>query len=197
LVRIYATLTSSDLKLSSFLDNLRHEFNQTLYRGNAHKAFYSYLTAMDSKFVSGGDAADRTKLFYGKFCSVAQSSGTGKTRLLVELPDTRVLYMNLRGSEDSLNYPPRDLIPADMLNAHGCSQTQFEQRCCAFFAAIFNIVQDELTRGVGKEPQAWRDAFHPSNTTQRTNFFNSTGAQFNRLVSWNPVNRFIADHKKK
>jgi hypothetical protein len=140
---------------------------------------------MDLQFLEGGTAARRTQSYYGKFCSVAQSSGTGKTRLLVELPNTRVLYMNL-GKLTATNrytYPPRDPIPAEMLSAKACSETQFEQKCCAFFAAIFATVNDELTNGVGEDLLAWRHAFHPLNETRRDQFFGKLRAQFHSWVS--------------
>jgi hypothetical protein len=124
-----------------------------------------------------------TESYYGKFCSVAQSSGTGKTRLLTELPETRVLYINLRETHDMYNYPLRDDIPAEMLDASQRSETQFEQRCCAFFAAVFDTVEYELTNEVGKDLPAWRNALLPLNPTRRKKFFGSLKEQFDARVS--------------
>ncbi|KAF8552888.1 hypothetical protein OG21DRAFT_1485811 [Imleria badia] len=49
------------------------------YQGHAVDAFYTYLKQNNEAFhkTSG-------QRYYGKFCSIVQSSGTGKTRLLLE-----------------------------------------------------------------------------------------------------------------
>jgi hypothetical protein len=68
-----------------------------------------------------------------------------KNRMLVELPETRVLYINIRSPEGEPNYPSRDDIPARMLDASGCTEEVFEQKCFAFLTAIFGMVDKELS----------------------------------------------------
>ncbi|KAG2344166.1 hypothetical protein BDR05DRAFT_195947 [Suillus weaverae] len=62
------------------------------YIGEAVDGFYEYLKNNHTKFKGGG----RLRPYYAKFCSIVQSSGTGKSRLMTELrnKDVLVLYMN-------------------------------------------------------------------------------------------------------
>jgi len=54
-----------------------------LYRGRAVEAFKSYLTANCKRFADG---EPKTNLSYcAKYCSIVQSSGTGKSRLITEV----------------------------------------------------------------------------------------------------------------
>jgi hypothetical protein len=50
------------------------------YVGEAVGGFYQYLAANNKKF-----SQDLLRPYYGKFCSIVQSSGTGKSRLLTEV----------------------------------------------------------------------------------------------------------------
>lgn len=49
------------------------------YRGDAAKGFLEYLKDNEKKW------REPVNQYYGKFCSIVQSSGTGKTRLLFEV----------------------------------------------------------------------------------------------------------------
>ena len=49
------------------------------YEGSSVKAFIHYLTFNDIAYRLSDMA------YYGRFCSITQSSGTGKTRLLLEV----------------------------------------------------------------------------------------------------------------
>ena len=51
------------------------------YVGNAVDGFYEYLKTNNQKF--SGSALERP--YYAKFCSIVQSSGTGKSRLMTEV----------------------------------------------------------------------------------------------------------------
>ncbi|KAH7905489.1 hypothetical protein BJ138DRAFT_1228948 [Hygrophoropsis aurantiaca] len=66
--------------------------------------FVEYLKANNRKFSQGN--------YYGKFCSIVQSSGTGKSRLMVELRHRKVIvvYMNLRSGNDD-SFPERCHAP--------------------------------------------------------------------------------------
>ncbi|KAI6118231.1 hypothetical protein F5141DRAFT_1264178 [Pisolithus sp. B1] len=70
------------------------------YHGQAVDTFLKYLEHNNKEFhyrIEGNPSN-----YYGKFCSIVQSSGTGKSRLLFELrtKGVVVLYMNLRPSND-------------------------------------------------------------------------------------------------
>ena len=50
------------------------------YVGEAVDSFFDYLASNNNKF-----SANLSRPYYGKFCSIVQSSGTGKSRLLTEV----------------------------------------------------------------------------------------------------------------
>ncbi|KAI6042391.1 hypothetical protein EDC04DRAFT_1000431 [Pisolithus marmoratus] len=108
------------------------------YRGQAVDAFCEYLENNNNKFAREYDRAK----YYGKFCSIVQSSGTGKSRLLLELrtKGVVVLYMNLPPSADKTDFPPRDVLPAEILTANLGSKADYSARCCAFFVAVFTMI---------------------------------------------------------
>jgi len=49
------------------------------YIGEAVDGFFDYLASNNKKF------SEAERLYYGKFCSIVQSSGSGKSRLLTEV----------------------------------------------------------------------------------------------------------------
>jgi hypothetical protein len=49
------------------------------YIGEAVDSFFDYLTSNNKKF------SEASRPYYGKFCSIVQSSGSGKSRLLTEV----------------------------------------------------------------------------------------------------------------
>ncbi|KAG2747648.1 hypothetical protein P692DRAFT_20573946 [Suillus brevipes Sb2] len=51
------------------------------YIGEAVDGFYDYLKKNHLKFMGNG----RSRPYYAKFCSIVQSSGTGKSRLMTEV----------------------------------------------------------------------------------------------------------------
>ena len=50
------------------------------YQGSAVDGLYNYLITNDQKFTN-----TRPARYYAKFCSIVQSSGTGKSRLVTEV----------------------------------------------------------------------------------------------------------------
>ncbi|KAF9244221.1 hypothetical protein BU15DRAFT_59546 [Melanogaster broomeanus] len=144
----------------------------TAYRGSALDAFVEYLENNQRKF-------EQSK-YYGKFCSIVQSSGTGKTRLMLELvkKDILVLYMNLRPAQDKSGFPDRDPIPAMLLTEYYTTSADYNTRCCAFFTAIFRTLRDTLSREVqnaaGDEQSAvrqWNKDMSTLGSTQCHKFF--------------------------
>ncbi|KAH7884939.1 hypothetical protein F5I97DRAFT_1300844 [Phlebopus sp. FC_14] len=119
------------------LDALRKGLSAT-YRGPAVNAFCEYLNQNHQAFYEGGN-----ERYYGKFCSIVQSSGTGKTRLMLELATKGicVLYMNIRSANDKQGYPYRDDVPANILTGRCDTQGEYFIRCRAFFASIFKVLR--------------------------------------------------------
>ncbi|QRV97749.1 hypothetical protein RhiJN_25768 [Ceratobasidium sp. AG-Ba] len=117
-------------------------FKSTYYPG-AELALFEYLRQCEEEYQ------DTSKRYYGRFCSVVQSSGTGKSRMLVELrrTGTLVLYMNIRGKDDGNSYPPRDPVPSQLLAENlDPSAEEYTTRCVAFFIALFRTLKRYLTR---------------------------------------------------
>jgi len=61
------------------IGSLREAFMQPYY-GSAVDGFYYYLMANNKKFCDSTPGQ-----YYAKFCSIVQSSGTGKSRLMTEV----------------------------------------------------------------------------------------------------------------
>jgi len=53
------------------------------YRGAAVGGFYEYLTRNEKLFKTANNPK-----YYARFCSIAQSSGTGKSRMLTEVNES-------------------------------------------------------------------------------------------------------------
>lgn len=80
---IKSLLTSAGLDKSKV--NKFHESFRRPYVGEAVEGFFEYLASNNKKF-----SEKSSRPYYGKFCSIVQSSGTGKSRLLTEV---RLVYM--------------------------------------------------------------------------------------------------------
>lgn len=130
---------------------------------------------------------------FGRFCSVVQSSGTGKTRLLLEVnfifawtgnkahvhsdmqlakKDVCVLYMNIRSPDDKLGFPPRDNVPADILT-YPCDDEEYHKRCFAFFEAIFEVLGTFMEMDLN-----WYDDMCTIGSPVRTAFFTELQKEF-------------------
>ncbi|KAB5592442.1 hypothetical protein CTheo_4089 [Ceratobasidium theobromae] len=120
------------------------------YVGAAADGLYEYLERNDRLF---GRARATGKEFYGKFCSIVQSSGTGKSRAMIELrtKGVIVLYMNLRNRREEYTFPERDDIIADILTGRRLKDGQwtsspptvdeYRNICYALFTAIFRVLK--------------------------------------------------------
>ncbi|KAG9318017.1 hypothetical protein JVU11DRAFT_80 [Chiua virens] len=154
-------------KLSAFRDALSRPF-----RGDALDAFFSYLKENDKAFN------EHPRRYYAKFCSIVQSSGCGKTRLMLELGTKKnvcVLYMNIRSPEDTQGHPPRDSIPADILTARCNTEQEYSIRYRAFFAAVFKVL--------GRLPWTldWREKMRDIGNIARTEFFLQLEDEFDKV----------------
>ncbi|KAH8117055.1 hypothetical protein DFH11DRAFT_1741889 [Phellopilus nigrolimitatus] len=93
---------------------LSRAFYDTGYRGTAADLFLNYVLHNDGLFqehnASGGPR------YYGKFLSIVQSSGTGKSRMVHELGKQGkciLVYMNLVKNDRA--FPSGDTIPIELL----------------------------------------------------------------------------------
>lgn len=122
--------------------DLLHRAFTSPYHGKAVDAFCEYLERNNEEF-----GKSVTPKYCGKFCSIVQSSGTGKSRLLLELhmKGVIVLYINLRPSLDKTGYPPRDVLPAAILTKNLETEADYSARCCAFFAAVFTMIREYMS----------------------------------------------------
>ena len=84
LVLVHTLITESSLPGI----DLQRAFTQT-YPDDVPDAFYKYLERNNALFSDPGIF----KKYYGKFCAVIQSSGTGKSRLLTEVIAALLLYV--------------------------------------------------------------------------------------------------------
>lgn len=153
------------------------------YRGQAVDAFLRYLEHNNREFRYSIEGSPSN--YYGKFCSVVQSSGTGKSRLLFELrtKGVVVLYMNLRSSGDQIGFPPRDEVPADILTTNaGLDAVDYCCRCCAFFAAVFTSVHEFLSAfGSSKDAlQQWNASMCNLLSRDRKRFFATLKVKYER-----------------
>jgi hypothetical protein len=73
-------LTSNDILAKDESEFLYDSFVRP-YIGEAVDGFYDYLKKNHLKFMGSG----RSRPYYAKFCSIVQSSGTGKSRLMTEV----------------------------------------------------------------------------------------------------------------
>ncbi|KAG2141416.1 uncharacterized protein EDB93DRAFT_634537 [Suillus bovinus] len=141
------------------------------------------------KFTAGG----MYRAYYAKFCSIVQSSGTGKSRLMIELRNKGVivLYMNLRDPRDQ-GFPMRDLVPARILTEDtDCTQAEYTARCRAFFTAIFQTLQEDLS---SKLPQlcsgnpnpvikSWNDQMCNMGSNARSEFFQKVHFRYQETLT--------------
>ncbi|KAK7448932.1 hypothetical protein VKT23_013664 [Stygiomarasmius scandens] len=116
------------------------------FRGLSATALFTYLTDCHQIFASGSVGS---QLFYGRFICICNSSGTGKTRAILELrnSDIPVLYINMRPSGDTKNYPPRDDIIAQLFDpAFRSSANDYYHICLKVFCAIFELLIPEFNK---------------------------------------------------
>ncbi|THU90512.1 hypothetical protein K435DRAFT_257406 [Dendrothele bispora CBS 962.96] len=104
------------------------------FEGESAQALFNYLTRCRKQFLGPGER------YYAKFISVCNSSGTGKTRTVLQLRQFHVplLYINMRPVSDRKNFPPRnDEIAVLFEHFRSMSSSQFYHSCIVLFRALF------------------------------------------------------------
>ncbi|KAH7902988.1 hypothetical protein BJ138DRAFT_1120865 [Hygrophoropsis aurantiaca] len=155
------------------------------YNGAAVDGFIEYLKTNNRKFSQGN--------YYGKFCAIIQSSGTGKSRLIVELRHRKVIviYMDLRSVNDN-GFPERDDIPATILTEEfGFDKDVYFARCCHFLEALFKAIQTEFQsvprdakpESVGDFIRNWNEGMCSMGSRSRATFFDRVRAAYNQIPS--------------
>ncbi|KAI9568063.1 hypothetical protein HD554DRAFT_2172787 [Boletus coccyginus] len=159
------------------------------YRGAAVDGFYEYLTHNEKLFRTVNNPK-----YYGKFCSIVQSSGTGKSRMLTELSkkDVVVIYMNLRGENDKLGFPGRDPIPSQILTQFPPTEGAYRIICYAFFTALFDTLEEYLSAGhvirnakasVMRWVRQMCNMSDPPESTARAGFFYKVSKRYSKVHS--------------
>ncbi|KAH7928223.1 hypothetical protein BV22DRAFT_216556 [Leucogyrophana mollusca] len=200
--RELANLVNCTVLWAPEIEPMRDQKNQpsVTLTGDLHKSFirpflgaavdglYEYLTNNNTKF-SNPDSNPH----YAKFCSIVQSSGTGKSRLVIELRNKGVvvLYMNLRPEDDN-GFPERDAIPSAILTQDlPLTSAQYGARCCAFFTALFITLRTEFTASFGASGGSeithvvdeWNEHMCDMGSAQRRKFFCRVLAEYRQALS--------------
>ncbi|KAB5592219.1 hypothetical protein CTheo_4316 [Ceratobasidium theobromae] len=152
------------------------------YLGKAVDGLYMQLVENDKLYKSGNTGN-------GKFFSIVQSSGTGKSRAMIELrtKGVIVLYMNIRSKDDINGYPERDHPVADILQEFPQSQQEYSDRCYALFTVIFHVLKYTFKYylpKISKDDELvnhWNENMCDLGSPARAQFFQTVEAQFNKL----------------
>jgi hypothetical protein len=81
----------------------------------------------------------------------------------------------------------RDVVPASILTEDmGCTQAEYTARCCAFFTAIFQTLQQDLSNRLhSSSPDAvmksWNDEMCDMRSEARTKFFQKVQSQYQEV----------------
>ncbi|KAF8637023.1 hypothetical protein AX17_003092 [Amanita inopinata Kibby_2008] len=104
------------------------------YIGTAHQCLYQVMTSY---------CRDNSKRTYGRFLSVVQSSGTGKSRMIDELSKEHIVIpINLRGPR-STGFPPGDMNVSEYILGPS-SEGQTQIRYQSFLTALFEVTATYL-----------------------------------------------------
>ncbi|KAI9566688.1 hypothetical protein HD554DRAFT_2174105 [Boletus coccyginus] len=169
-------------------DDLHHNLLGSFgakYRGAAVDGFYEYLTRNEKLFKTVSNPK-----YYARFCSIVQSSGTGKSRTLTELSkkDVVVIYMNQSGEDDRLCFPARDPIPSQILTQFPPSEGAYRTVCYAFFIALFDTLEEYFSTGhrndkasVMRWVRQMCDMSDPPGSTARADFFREVSKRYSKV----------------
>lgn len=103
-----------------------------------------------------------------------------------------VVYMNLRGEQDKLGFPARDLIPSKILTEFSPTVGGYRIVCYAFFTALFDTLQEYLstghaTRNAKTSVLRWVlqmcDMSDPPRSNARTDFFVKVSEKYTKVMT--------------
>ena len=112
-----------------------------------------------------------------------------------------VLYMNLRPADVSNSFPLRNEVPTRILTEKlNTTTVDYEIRCCVFFAAIFNALQEDLSmfleRGVDdfdKAVHLWNTDMHIDSSEARHKFFERVRSKFEKVCKGRDIEKCVDD----
>ncbi|KAK7453180.1 hypothetical protein VKT23_011862 [Stygiomarasmius scandens] len=152
------------------------------FRGSSAYALSEYLTDCHQRFATGS--------FYARFLSICNSSGTGKTRAILELRnfDIPVLYINMRPSSDRENFPPSD---NDMVwlfwPGSYSSADDYYHACLKIFCAVFELLGLEFSKpdqNLDEMISSWNEKYTEDvsiNNGNRPEFFKKVRNLFGQM----------------
>ncbi|KAG8691239.1 hypothetical protein FRC08_010225 [Ceratobasidium sp. 394] len=170
------------------------------YVPGAEVAFCEYLERCNEAFKNSLES------YYAKFCSIVQSSGTGKSRMLIELKEQGVIvvYMNIRGTKERNAYPARDKRPADILTSNlECSEEEYTGRSVVFFTGLFITLKDRLEmyaklHGSREEViKAWSSDMCRIGSQARIEFFEELQGHYDKALEQILLQRSKRSKRKK
>jgi hypothetical protein len=152
------------------------------FLGVAGNALYQYIVRCRKKFEKCN--------FYGKFVSVCNSSGTGKTKTILQVPSCHLrhkvwmtltsflqlmnyqiplLYINMRDPNDDKNFPPRDPEIANLFESVSATTVRdYYHACTLIFRSLFRQLLDEFTMRLSRTHEdfiamiaEWNEDFTP------------------------------------
>ncbi|PBK69929.1 hypothetical protein ARMSODRAFT_956749 [Armillaria solidipes] len=167
----------------------------TPYIGRADHGLVQYLTDLNLKFRTY-----QHPRYSGKYCSIVQGSGVGKSRLLAELGTDKheifLIYINLRDVADFAKFPPRDSFPANVLcgvPTEAVTPRDYFKQCAAFFAALFTVVKRTIVKdnhgrgGLRQATLRWNEKYSrslSSNNKERCIFFQDVEALYQKIYTY-------------
>ncbi|KAK7451223.1 hypothetical protein VKT23_012561 [Stygiomarasmius scandens] len=128
--------------------------------------------------------------FYARFISIWNSSGTGKTKTVLELRNFQVpvVYINLRPRNDENNYPPRDNDIAELFDPDPYySADDYYHACLKIFCALFERLLldfDKPDQNIDNMIKSWNSTYTNDVSKQnmkRTAFFLEVKWLFNQM----------------
>ncbi|KAG9076454.1 hypothetical protein FRC06_009499 [Ceratobasidium sp. 370] len=162
------------------------------YNGPAAAELHQHLGELHSEFVS------HEGRYYAKYCSIVQSSGTGKSRTLIELKNQGVIvvYINLCSKDEGGNpFPNRDDVPARILteNLEDCLEKEYSQRCRAILTALLQLLKLYLLKlrkeGDTREEivKAWSEGMCDMGSDTRSMFFADVDKAYKEVMQGRTV----------
>ncbi|KAK7461510.1 hypothetical protein VKT23_008684 [Stygiomarasmius scandens] len=153
-----------------------------VFVGQSATALFSYLVDCQNQY--------KKSKYYAKFTSVCNSSGTGKTKAILELSNSTVLvYINMRPTTDYENYPPRDDEIARLFEMNFRTAYQYHRSCLRIFRALFQQLLAELSQLLRQSPDDFTDMFHRWNERiapayqDRETFFEAVGQLYRQMAT--------------